>query len=313
MKLSNIKEEIKEIIEIKKNLEELKEIIKLEDIEIEKEIQAKLSDLSESIIKKKIKIFLSGKYDKGNVVLSVYAGAGGQDAQDWAVMLLRMYERYCSNQGFRTKILHQVFGDPGGPENRIGIKSGVLEIKGTFAYGFLKMESGVHRLVRVSPFSSQKLRHTSFALVEVLPELSQLERKDIKLNSDDLKIDTFCASGPGGQYVNKRKSAIRITHLPTGIIASCQSERLQGLNKEKAMKLLLIKLFHLKQKEKQKEMKTIKGKSVSAEWGNQIRSYVIYPYKMVKDLRTGYETSDVDAVLNGDLDKFIEAEIFKVA
>jgi len=246
-------------------------------------------------------------------VLSVYAGAGGQDAQDWAVMLLRMYERYCSNQGFRTKILHQVFGDPGGPENRIGIKSGVLEIKGTFAYGFLKMESGVHRLVRVSPFSSQKLRHTSFALVEVLPELSQLERKDIKLNSDDLKIDTFCASGPGGQYVNKRKSAIRITHLPTGIIASCQSERLQGLNKEKAMKLLLIKLFHLKQKEKQKEMKTIKGKSVSAEWGNQIRSYVIYPYKMVKDLRTGYETSDVDAVLNGDLDKFIEAEIFKVA
>ncbi len=224
-------------------------------------------------------------------------------------MLLRMYERYCAGKEFKTKILHQSFGEGGGPEGRIGTKSATLEIKGKYAFGFLKKETGVHRLVRISPFSPQKLRHTSFALIEVLPEISRIDEKEIKISPDDLRIDAFRASGPGGQYVNRRESAIRITHLPTNIVVSCQGERLQGLNKEKAMKLLYAKLYQMKEKERQKEIKEVKGKSVSAEWGNQIRSYVLHPYKMVKDLRTSIETSNVEAVLDGNLDKFIEAEI----
>jgi peptide chain release factor 2 len=244
------------------------------------------------------------------------------DAQDWAAMILRMYERYCAKKGFKTQILHQSFGDAGGPDGRIGLKSATLEIKGKYAYGFLKKEAGVHRLVRISPFSAQKLRHTSFALVNVLPEISE-ESQEISVNPQDLKIDTFKASGPGGQYVNKTESAVRISHLPTGIIVSCQTERLQGKNKERAMKILLSKLYQLKEENKEKELKKIKidqaqswraptataGGGISASWGNQIRSYVIHPYKLAKDLRTQFETSDIEGVLDGDLDKFVEAEI----
>jgi len=241
--------------------------------------------------------------------MEIFSGAGGIDAQDWATMLLRMFKRYCERKAFQVKVIHQSFGEGGGPEGRIGTKSATLEIKGSYAYGFLKNESGVHRLVRQSPFSAKKLRHTSFVLVEVLPEVGKKEQEEIKIKPEDLKLDTFRSSGPGGQYVNKRESAVRITHLPTGTIVSSQSERLQGLNKDKAMKVLYAKLYQLKEAERKKELKEIKGKTVSASWGNQIRSYVLHPYKLVKDLRTGVETSDVEEVLDGDLDKFIEKEI----
>lgn len=255
-----------------------------------------------------LRIFLPGKYDQGNAILSIYAGAGGQDAQDWVTMLLRMYERYSAFKGFKTKILHQSFGEGGGPEGRIGTKQAVLEIKGKYAYGFLKKETGVHRLVRISPFSTQKLRHTSFALVEVLPEI-KFEESEMKLRPEDLKIDFYRASGPGGQYVNKRETSVRITHLPTGVTASCQSERLQGENRKKAEELLLSKLYQLKEEEKKKEISDLKDKKVSIEWGNQIRSYIQHPYQMVKDLRTNLEISRVEEVLDGKLDEFIEAEI----
>lgn len=273
------------------------------------EIREKLDSFGEELKKEEIKVFLSGQYDKNNVILQISAGAGGIDAQDWATMLLRMYERYCAKNGFQTKILHQSFGEGGGPEGRIGTKSATLEIKGFYAYGFLKKETGVHRLVRISPFSSQKLRHTSFVLVEVLPEIEKSDQRDIEIKADELKIETFRASGPGGQYVNRRESAVRITHLPTGIIVSSQSERLQGRNKENAMEVLYSKLYQLKQTEEQKELKKIKGVIISVSWGNQIRSYILHPYKLVKDLRTDVETSDVEEILNGNLDEFIEAEI----
>lgn len=236
------------------------------------------------------------------------AGAGGQDAQDWATILLRMYERYCAFKGFQTKILHQSFGEGGGPEGRIGTKQVSLEIKGHYVYGYLKKETGVHRLVRISPFSAKSLRHTSFALVEALPDISEKE-SEVEIRPEDLKIDFYRASGPGGQNVNKRETAVRITHLPTGTVAASQSERIQGQNREKAMKILIAKLYQLEEEKKEKKLKEIKGKQISASWGNQIRSYVAHPYKLVKDLRTGLETSNIGGVLDGNLDEFIEAEI----
>jgi len=254
------------------------------------------------------KTFLSGKYDKNNAIIEIFSGAGGQDSQDWATMLLRMYEKYCAKKGYKFAILHQSFGDAGGPEGRIGTKSVTMEIRGSHAYGYLKKESGAHRLVRISPFNAQKLRQTSFAMVNVLPEIIEKD-EGAEIKPDDLKIDTFRAGGPGGQYVNKTESAIRITHIPSGIVVSSQSERLQGKNKENAMKILRAKLYLLREEGKEKELKKIKGEQVSASFGSQIRSYVLHPYKMVKDLRTQFETSDPESVLNGDLDGFIESEI----
>jgi peptide chain release factor 2 len=265
-------------------------------------------ELSKKIEKQEFKTFLSGKYDKNNAILEIFSGAGGQDSQDWATILLRMYEKYCVSKGYKISILHQTFGEGGGPEGRIGTKSVTMAINGNYAYGFLKKESGVHRLVRISPFNAQKLRHTSFALVNILPEIKEKD-VEIEIKPDDLRIDTFRSSGPGGQNVNKIESAVRITHIPTGIVVASQTERLQGKNKANAMKVLYAKLYHLKEEQHVKELKEIKGDSISASWGNQIRSYVLHPYKMVKDLRTQYETSDTESVLNGKLDDFIEAEL----
>jgi len=266
------------------------------------------NELKKRIEKEEFRVLLSGKYDKNNAILEIFSGAGGVDSQDWVTMLLRMYERYCQIKGFKSKVLHQSFGEAGGPEGRIGTKSVTLEIKGNYAYGFLKKETGVHRLVRISPFSAQKLRHTSFALVEFLPEVNT-DSADIEIKPEDLRLDTFRASGPGGQYVNKTESAIRITHLATGIVVASQTERLQGKNKENAMKILYSKLHQLKEQEHKKELKEIKGEQASASWGNQIRSYVLHPYRMVKDLRTQFETSDTESILDGNLDEFINAEL----
>jgi len=309
--INNLKNDIEEIGKIREEIQYLGELIGVsrEDDSLKREVEKRYYELEKKIQKRETKSFFSGKYDKNNAILEVFAGAGGMDAQDWATMLLRMFQRYCNRKGFQVKILHQSFGEGGGPEGRIGTKSATLEIKGDYAYGLLKREAGVHRLVRQSPFSAKKLRHTSFALVEVLPEIEIGKEAGIKIKPDDLKIEVFRASGPGGQYVNRRESAVRITYLPTKITASSQSERLQGLNKEKAMKILYAKLYRLKEKETETELKKIKGKSVSASWGNQIRSYVLYPYKLVKDLRTEVETSNVEAVLDGNLDQFISAEI----
>ena len=296
--MSQLKEEINKFETLKQDLETIKE---LGDEELINDFEKKLKSLE-------IQTFLAGKYDRGNAILSIYSGAGGQDAQDWATMLLRMYERHCQRKGFATKILHQSFGEGGGPEGRIGIKQVSLEIRGKHAYGFFKKETGVHRLVRISPFSSQHLRHTSFTLVEVLPEI-KIDETEIQIKPEDLKIEFYRASGPGGQYVNKRETSVRITHLPTGIQVACQSERMQGDNRKRAMELLYSKIYKVSQETRQTELKKVKGEKISASWGNQIRSYVLHPYKSVKDLRTGIETSNVEGVLNGNLDEFIEAEI----
>ena len=262
--------------------------------------------LSQKIAEKEIQVFLSGKYDKGAALLSIMSGAGGQDAQDWSTMLLRMYQRYADRQGFKTNILDQSFGE-GVAEGRTGTKSVTLEIRGKYAYGYLRKESGVHRLVRISPFSAQSLRHTSFALVEVLPEISSAEEVEVK--PEELSVEVCKASGPGGQNVNKRMTAVKITHLATKITVASQTERSLAQNKENAMKMLYAKLYQLKESQRNKELAQIKGKAVAIEWGSQIRSYVLHPYQLVKDVRTNVETSDTAGVLDGKLEELIEAEI----
>ncbi len=246
---------------------------------------------------------LKGKYDKHPAIISIYAGAGGIDAQDWAEMLLRMYLRYAQKKQWPAQVLQIKEG------KEAGIKNVTLIVEAPYGYGLLKGESGVHRLVRLSPFNADHLRHTSFALVEVLPEFKEI--KEIAIKPEDLRIETYRASGPGGQYVNKTESAVRITHLPTGIVVACQSERLQGENKKRAMKLLYSKLYQHTLKTREKEKTQIRGEPTAAEWGSQIRSYVLHPYKMVKDHRTGVKSGDPEAVLDGKLDKFVEGFIQK--
>jgi peptide chain release factor 2 len=294
--------------DIEKELNDIKEMKEIADEDMLIEIEEKVKKLKIVIDKQETKAFLSGRYDKNGAILEISSGAGGVDAQDWATILLRMYNRYCERKNFQVKIIDQSFGEAGGPDGRIGTKSVTLEIKGKYVYGLLKKETGVHRLVRQSPFSAKKLRHTSFALVEVLPEIEK-EDVEIDIKEEDLRIDHYRSSGPGGQNVNKRETAVRITHIPTNTIVASQSERQQVLNKEKAMKVLYSKLYKLKEQEREKELKDIKGGTTSASWGNQIRSYVLHPYKMIKDLRTEVESSSVEDILDGDLDQFIEAEI----
>lgn len=273
------------------------------------EISQKIGSLKTEIEKQTQETLLSGKYDRGSALLYLQAGAGGRDSEDWVCLILRMYERYCDFRGWTFKVIDQHFGEAGGPEGRIGIREVALEVKGKFVYGFLKKETGVHRLVRISPFSSKQLRHTSFAKVEVLPKIENIEPAEMQIKPDDLKIETFRSSGPGGQNVNRRETAVRIVHLPTGLQASSQVERYQSVNKKIAMDILIAKLIQRQEQERELELKKIKGEKVANSFGSQIRSYVLHPYKLVKDHRTGEETSDVDGVLNGKIDFFINAEM----
>jgi len=248
----------------------------------------------------------SGKYDRGNAVLSLFAGAGGKDAEDWAAMLRRMYERWAERKGFRVRTLHEHFGELEGPSGW-GIKNLSLAVEGPYAYGNLKYENGVHRLVRISPFDASKRRHTSFALVEVMPKLVAPE--DVAIKPEDIRVDFFRSSGPGGQNVNKRETAVRMTHIPTNIQVAVQVERTQERNREIALELLRARIYRRRVEEQDREAARIKGETVSIEWGSQIRSYVLHPYQLVKDHRTGCETAKVEAVLDGDLDAFLEAEL----
>lgn len=256
-------------------------------------------DLEKEVHKVEIVSLLSGEYDDSNAILSIHAGAGGTESQDWVDMLLRMYLRWAEDKRFKASILDQM------PGEEAGTKSVTVLIEGTNAYGFLQPERGIHRLVRISPFDANKRRHTSFAAIDVIPELE--DNVDVDINPDDLKVDTYRASGAGGQHVNKTSSAVRITHLPTGIVVQCQNERSQHKNKEMAMKILKSRIFERQRVEQEQKVAQIKGEQKDIAWGSQIRSYVFQPYTMVKDLRTRHETGNINAVMDGDLDPFIWA------
>lgn len=289
-------------------LEEDRAASSAQDAKMEAELRQKIENLDFQIKKKFQQIYFSGKYDKSSAILFCEAGAGGKDAEDWAALLFKMYQGWSEINNFSIKILYQKFGEAGYSEGRIGLKEASMEINGEFVYGLLKRESGIHRLVRISPFSAKELRHTSFAKIEVLPKINT-EQEEIKIHPEEIKMETFRAGGPGGQNVNKRESAVRITHLPTGLQVASQIERSQGLNRKIALQILTTKLLQLKEKEIEKNLKKIKGQKLSVDFGSQIRSYVLHPYQLVKDHRTGVEVSNVEKVLSGDLDKFIEAEI----
>lgn len=280
------------------DIEVLAELVfESEDEDSAKEIITELQELTEEVEKFRIEILLSGEYDRNNAILNLHAGAGGTDAQDWTEMLLRMYTRWCEKKGFSTETLDYLPGD------EAGIKGVTLKVSGEFAYGYLKAEKGIHRLVRISPFNANGKRQTSFASVEVLPELTQ--DQDIDIRPDDLKVDTFRAGGAGGQHVNKTESAIRITHIPTGIVVQCQNERSQHSNREQAMTYLKSKLIELKERSHKEKIEDLTGDLKDIGWGSQIRSYVFQPYTMVKDHRTNAESGNVNAVMDGDIDVFI--------
>lgn len=262
-----------------------------------------LTALQQNVDKEYLSTLLTGKYDSLNAIITIHSGAGGTESQDWAEMLERMYFRYCERNSYKVKILDYQQGDDA------GIKSVSFLVEAENAYGFLKSEKGVHRLVRISPFDSSKRRHTSFASVDVVPEI--INNDVVKINPDDLRIDTYRSSGAGGQYINKTDSAIRITHIPTGIVVSCQSERSQIQNKESAMKMLMSKLVEIEEQKHEAELKHEQGELKKIEWGSQIRSYVFCPYTMVKDHRTDYETPNVEAVMDGDLGEFISEYLKK--
>jgi len=270
-----------------------------EDISLHDEIRSELEGLETELGQLEFKLMLSGEHAHSNAILDINSGAGGTDAQDWADMLLRMYLRWCEKKGYQTQSLDFL------PGEEAGIKSATVMVTGDYAYGYLSAEMGVHRLVRLSPFDTGHRRHTSFASISVYPDIE--DDVDIEINESDLRVDTFRAGGPGGQHVNTTDSAVRITHFPSGIVTQCQNERSQHRNREMAMKVLRARLYEYEMEKKAEEMSKIHGEKRDIAFGNQIRSYVLHPYRMVKDLRTGVEIGDVDRVMDGDLDSFIEA------
>jgi len=300
--LAQMKKTVSKWRGLERKVADIVELIKIageEDTSLEDELRSEVELLSTQLDEMELELAFSEEYDSRNAVLAIHAGAGGTESQDWAEMLLRMYLRWAERHGFRSEILDT------SPGEEAGIKSAILSIAGDYACGYLKSEHGVHRLVRLSPFDADHARHTSFALVEVMPEAKT--DVDIRIEPDELKVETFRSSGPGGQHMQKTSSAVRLTHLPTGLVVTCQSERSQYQNKEIALRILSSRLLERRLEEQAAERDKLRGKHVSAGWGNQIRSYVLHPYRMVKDHRTGYETSDTDSVLDGGLDGFIQA------
>jgi peptide chain release factor 2 len=298
-RLSDLRNQIESWRGLEQRIADALELAQLEDESLRAELEIEANRLADAVDQVELRTMLSGEYDVGDAVLSINAGAGGTEAQDWAQMLQRMYLRYAEAAGYKAEVLDFT------PGEEAGIKSVTIAVEGDYAYGYLRAEKGVHRLVRISPYDASSRRHTSFAQVEVLPMME--EGADIEVDPSDLRVDTFLSSGAGGQSVQKNQTAIRITHIPSGIVVSSQNERSQTQNRENAMKVLRARLLDLQREEADKELAELRGSYQKAEWGSQIRSYVLHPYQMVKDHRTEHETGNTQAVLDGDLNEFIEA------
>ncbi len=291
---------------LKQQILDLMDLAKLDDDSLRADLEGEIHKVEVDIEKRSFAAMLSGPYDHDDAILAIHAGAGGTDSQDWADMLFRMYLRWAEDHGFSTEIIDST------PGEEAGIKSVTIAVGGRYAFGYLRSEKGVHRLVRLSPFDAAHRRHTSFALIEVLPQVS-MEEADIEINPGDVKLDVFRSSGAGGQNVQKNATAVRLTHLPTGIVVTCQNERSQNQNREFAMRILRARLLEIRQAEREEERAVLRGEYTKAEWGSQIRSYVLHPYQMVKDHRTDFQSGNSQAVLDGDLDDFMEAYLKSTA
>ncbi len=298
-KLAELRSEIDGWNVLKQRITDARDLAGLEDESLRNELEVEVKAIEKDLDRRELRSMLSGPYDRSDALLAIHAGAGGTDAHDWAEMLQRMYLRWIENHGYKSEILDLSHGE------EAGIKSVTISVEGRNAFGYLRPEKGTHRLVRLSPFDSASRRHTSFALVEVLPQVE--DEKEVEINLNDLRIDTYRSSGAGGQNVQKNDTAIRITHLPTGLVVTCQNERSQTQNRENAMKVLRARLLEVQAQEQQDKIDELRGEYQKAEWGSQIRSYVLHPYQMVKDHRTNYEDGNTQAVLDGDLDGLIEA------
>jgi peptide chain release factor 2 len=298
--VSTLREEVESWRTFSRRLQDLIDLAQLDDESLRSDLEKETAALESDLNERAFTTMLSGRYDDGDALLAIHAGAGGTDSQDWAAMLERMYLRWADAHKYKTEILDRTEGE------EAGLKSVTIAIDGKYAYGYLRSEKGVHRLVRLSPFDAAHRRHTSFALVEILPQVA-MDDAEVEINPNDLKMDVFRSSGAGGQNVQKNATAVRLTHIPTGIVVTCQNERSQLQNRENALRVLRSRLLEIKRAEKEQEIAVLRGEYTKAEWGSQIRSYVLHPYQMVKDHRSGYETGNTQAVLDGELKGFMEA------